>query len=154
MLLDIPPTGHNSHRQSLKIAPNRWKSVLVASIHKRKPTELPMYCLYAFNGEMMCFVHVLLNTLDMKEKGKQVTIVFEGAAVKLVPELEKTDCPFHGLYIKAKEAGLIDGACKACSSKLGVLDAVQAAGLPLLDDMSGHPSMAAYADKGYTIITF
>jgi len=113
-----------------------------------------MYCLYAFNGELMCFVHVLLNALDMKEKGKEAIIVFEGSAVTLVPELEKPENPFHALYQKAKEAGLIEGACKACSSKLGVLDAVKSAGLPLLDDMSGHPSMAAYIDRGYTILTF
>ncbi|EGB14823.1 putative cytoplasmic protein [Pseudodesulfovibrio mercurii] len=113
-----------------------------------------MYCLYAFNGELMCFVHVLLNALDMKEKGKEAIIVFEGMAVKLVPELEKADNPFHALYQKARKAGLIAGACKACSAKLGVLDAVEKAGLPLLADMSGHPSMAAYMDKGYTILTF
>lgn len=113
-----------------------------------------MYCLYAFNGEMMCFVHVLLNALDMKEKGKKAIIVFEGASVTLVPELEKPDAPFGALYRKAKEAGLIEGACKACSAKLGVLDAVREAGLKLLDDMSGHPSMAAYMDKGYTVLTF
>ena len=113
-----------------------------------------MYCLYAFNGELMCFVHVLLNALDMKAKGKEAIIVFEGASVKLVPELEKPDTPFSNLYFKAKEAGLIEGACKACSAKMGVLDAVKEAGLTLLDDMSGHPSMAAYMDKGYTILTF
>ncbi|WFS61960.1 DsrE family protein [Pseudodesulfovibrio thermohalotolerans] len=113
-----------------------------------------MYCLYAFNGELMCFVHVLLNALDMKDRGKEAIIVFEGAAVKLVPELEKPENPFHQLYQRAREAGLVAGACKACSSKLGVLDAVKASGLPLLDDMSGHPSMAAYMDKGYTVLTF
>lgn len=113
-----------------------------------------MFCLYAFNGELMCFVHVLLNALDMNEKGKKSVIVIEGAAVKLVGELEKESCPFHQLYVKAKEAGFIDGVCKACSSKLGVMDEVEASGLPLLDDMMGHPSMAAYTDKGYTIITF
>lgn len=113
-----------------------------------------MYCLYAFNGELMCFVHVLLNALDMTEKGTKAIIVFEGAAVKLVPELEKPDAPFGNLYFKAKEAGLIAGACKACSAKMGVLDAVVEAGLHLLDDMSGHPSMAAYMDKGYTVLTF
>lgn len=113
-----------------------------------------MNCLYAFNGELMCFVHVLLNALDMTEKGEKAIIVFEGAAVKLVPVLEAGDTPFSPLYFKAKEAGLIDGACKACSQKLGVLDDVEKAGLTLLDDMSGHPSMAAYQAKGYTIITF
>lgn len=113
-----------------------------------------MFCLYAFNGELMCFVHVLLNGLDMVEKGKKATIVIEGAAVKLVSELEKESCPFHALWEKAKSQGLIDGVCKACSAKMKVLESVEASGLPLLDDMSGHPSMAAYAEKGYTIITF
>ncbi len=113
-----------------------------------------MYCLYAFNGELMCFVHVLLNALDMNEKGTECTIVFEGSAVKLIPELESGKTPFSPLYFKAKEAGLIDGACKACSSKLGVLDAVQESGITLLDDMSGHPSMSSYIARGYTIITF
>lgn len=113
-----------------------------------------MFCLYAFNGELMCFVHVLLNALDMKKKGHDARIVIEGAAVKLVGELEQEGCPFHAPYAKAKEAGLIDGVCKACSAKLGVLEAVTASGLPLLDDMMGHPSMAAYTEKGYTVITF
>lgn len=113
-----------------------------------------MYCLYAFSGELPCFVHVLLNGLDMAERGHTVAIVFEGAAVTLVPELEKPDTPLHSLYVRARQQGLIDGACRACSAKLGVLDAVKAAGIPLLDDMSGHPSMAEYVSQGYTIITF
>ncbi|ADU61278.1 MAG: DsrE family protein [Pseudodesulfovibrio sp.] len=113
-----------------------------------------MYCLYAFNGEMTCFIHVLLNGLDMAERGNKVAIVFEGAAVTLVPQLEQPDNPLRALYQQARQQGLIDGACRACSAKLGVLDAVKAAGLPLLGDMSGHPSMAEYIDQGYTIITF
>ncbi|MUM77474.1 cytoplasmic protein [Pseudodesulfovibrio sp. F-1] len=113
-----------------------------------------MFCLYAFSGESSCFVHVLLNGLDMAERGHRAAIVFEGAAVTLVPELEKPDHPLNALYRKARQQGLVDGACRACSAKLGVLDAVRAAGLPLLDDMSGHPSMAEYISQGYTIITF
>ncbi|BDQ37397.1 hypothetical protein SYK_17570 [Pseudodesulfovibrio nedwellii] len=113
-----------------------------------------MNCLYAFNGELMCFVHVLLNALDMKEKGEDTIIVFEGASVTLIPELEKKENPFSTLYFKAKDAGLIDGACKACSAKLGVLDAVKEAGIELIGDMAGHPSIAEYQKKGYTIITF
>ena len=30
----------------------------------------------------------------------------------------------------------------------------QQAGMTLLDDMSGHPSMAAFVEQGYRIITF
>lgn len=113
-----------------------------------------MYCLYAFNGDLLCFVHVLLNGLDLADKGHNVAIVFEGASVTLVPELEDKSCPFHSLYVTAREKGLIDGACKACSTKLGVLDAVKEAGLPLLDDMSGHPSISGYIAKGYDVLTF
>ena len=28
--------------------------------------------LFAFNGDFMCFIHVLLNALDMHEKGYEV----------------------------------------------------------------------------------
>ena len=42
--------------------------------------------LVALNGESMCFVHVLLNGLDMKERGYEVKVVIEGSATKLVKE--------------------------------------------------------------------
>lgn len=46
--------------------------------------------LFSFNGELMCFVHVMLNALDMKRAGMNPRIVFEGATTKLVPEWELT----------------------------------------------------------------
>jgi hypothetical protein len=110
--------------------------------------------LAAFQGEAMCFVHVLLNALDMQQKGMTVKIIIEGMAVKLPPELNKPDHTFHALYIKTKEAGLIEGVCKACSAKMGTLAQIQEEGLHLLDDMNGHPSLGRYLDEGYTIITF
>jgi hypothetical protein len=97
---------------------------------------------------------VLLNALDMHERGEEVAIVFEGASVKLIPELGKETNPFRSLYAQVREKELVAGACKACSSKLGVLEAVQAEGLTLLDEMRGHPSMAGWMDRGYTVITF
>ena len=38
--------------------------------------------LAAFNGESMCFVHVLLNALDMKERGYEVKVVIEWSLVE------------------------------------------------------------------------
>lgn len=110
--------------------------------------------LFAFNGELMCFVHVLLNALDMRARGYEVGVVIEGAATKLVPQLAQADNPMHGLYAKVKDGGLIFAACKACSQKMGVLEAVLAEGLPLGEDMNGHPGMAAYLEKGFELITF
>jgi len=88
------------------------------------------FALFVFNGDPMCFIHVLLNALDMKEKA------------------------LHKLWEKVKEAGLVDGVCKACSNKLGTLEAAKEQGLTLLDEMSGHPSMARYLDEGFEIISF
>ena len=110
--------------------------------------------LFAFNGDFMCFIHVLLNALDMKEKGYNVKIVIEGSATKLIPELAKDSNPMYRLYRKAKESDLIEGACKACSNKMGTLEAAESEGLTLLDDMAGHPSMSRYMDEGYNVISF
>lgn len=110
--------------------------------------------LFAFNGEAMCFVHVLLNGLDMKDKGYDVKIVIEGAATKLIPELNAAASPLNGLFRQARQNGIIEGACRACSAKTGTIGDAEAMGLALLDDMSGHPAMSRYTDAGYDVITF
>lgn len=110
--------------------------------------------LFAFNGEFMCFIHVLLNALDMNKKGYDVRIVIEGAATKLIPELATIGNPLYSLYKSVKEKNLIDGVCRACSHKMGALKDAEAEGLKLLDDMSGHPSMANYKEQGFEVIAF
>ncbi|GAB6097978.1 hypothetical protein JCM14469_42320 [Desulfatiferula olefinivorans] len=112
------------------------------------------FALFVFNGDPMCFIHVLLNALDMTAKGHEAKIVVEGAAVKLIPDLFTHGHPLYGLWKKCLDAGLVDGVCKACSNKLGTLEAAKAHELTLLDDMTGHPGMAAYRDKGFEIVTF
>ncbi|RTZ97312.1 MAG: cytoplasmic protein [Deltaproteobacteria bacterium] len=110
--------------------------------------------LFVFNGDPMCFIHVLLNALDMKEKGYEAKIIIEGAATQLIPELARPDHPLHGLWEKSRAAGLVEGVCRACAKKLGTLDAAKAEGLPLLADIAGHPAMTRYRDDGFEIISF
>jgi hypothetical protein len=110
--------------------------------------------LFVFNGDPMCFVHVLLNALDMNRKGHQVKIVVEGQAVKLIGDIAAGDSPWLDLFRKARENDLVAGVCRACSAKFAVTKAVEREGLPLLDDMSGHPSMTLYLDNGFDVITF
>lgn len=110
--------------------------------------------LFVFNGDPMCFIHVLLNALDMKGKGYEAKIIVEGAATKLLPKLAKSGNPLHILWEKAISAGLVHGACKACSKKMETAEAARSQGLPLLDDMDGHPGIASFRDQGYDIITF
>ncbi|MBW1731956.1 MAG: cytoplasmic protein [Deltaproteobacteria bacterium] len=110
--------------------------------------------LFAFNGDLMCFIHALLNALEMKDKGYDARIIIEGSATKLIPELSRQDSSFYPLYARAKDAGVIDGVCKACSNKMGTIEAAKSEGLPLLGHMSGHPSMSRYIDQGCQIISF
>ena len=109
--------------------------------------------LVAFNGEPMCFAHVLLNALDMKERGLDVKVVVEGTATKMIASLSDPNQPFAELYERVKAAKLIDCVCKACAAKMGALAAAEAQGLPICCEMSGHPSLARYIQEGYRIIT-
>ena len=110
--------------------------------------------LFAFNGDSLCFIHVLLNAIDMNENGNEVKIIMEGSATGLIPQIAQEGNPLLPLYRKAKEQNLIEGACKACSSKMKVAEAVEKEGIPFLDEMSGHPSMTRYIDNGYRVIVF
>ncbi|MBD3254477.1 MAG: cytoplasmic protein [Candidatus Lokiarchaeota archaeon] len=112
------------------------------------------YALFAFNGDPMCFIHVILNALDMKDKGFDVKVIVEGSACKLAGEFENESNPFFKKYQELKNSGLIDCFCKACSGKLGSLEKVKKIGFPTCNEMMGHPSMAKYIQKGYEIITF
>jgi hypothetical protein len=112
------------------------------------------YALFVFNGDPMCFVHVLLNALDLAQRGNEPRIVIEGAATRLVKDLAEADFPLYALWRKARGKGLVAGVCKACASRMGTRAAAEAQGLALLDDMSGHPSMGAYREAGYDILTF
>ncbi|NLH49382.1 MAG: cytoplasmic protein [Myxococcales bacterium] len=111
--------------------------------------------LFAFNGEPMCFVHVLLNAFDLKERDYAVTIVIEGSATKLIKEFqEHPEQPFAALYFQARDAGLIDCACLACATKMGAADSAREQGIELRGEMKGHPSIGHYLEHGYEVFTF
>jgi hypothetical protein len=112
------------------------------------------FALFVFNGDPMCFIHVLLNALDMKANGAEVGIVVEGAATGLLPELEEGAHPLNKLWDQAKTAHLIAGVCQACAHKMGTLENAKSQGLAILNDMAGHPGMADFITDGYQIVTF
>lgn len=115
----------------------------------------------------MCFVHVLLNALDLKKQGHEVAVVIEGSATYLTKLLSngegaqelRNKAPamidmITDLFHNVKEAGLITCVCRACSKQMGALEDAQRAGLPLCDELQGHPSMATYVSQGYEVISF
>ena len=87
------------------------------------------YAIFAFKGETMCFVHALLNALDMKKQGHDVKLIVEGTATRLIKELSDPKKPFANLYEKTKREGLIEGVCKACAAKTLISRKRQGAGV-------------------------
>jgi hypothetical protein len=110
--------------------------------------------LVAFNGEPMCFVHVLLNALDMDARGFDVKVVIEGSATVTANALNEPGAQFGQFYQQVKDKGLIDCVCRACANKMGALEGIEAQGLPLCGEMVGHPSLARYIEAGYQVVTF
>ncbi|MBN2878896.1 MAG: cytoplasmic protein [Clostridia bacterium] len=106
--------------------------------------------IFAFRGDPMCFIHVLLNAKDMHDKGMEVKVVIEGESVKLLKKLEDESNP---LYMEVKDKGLFHSICRACSAKLGVLEYNEKIGIPVQGDMNGHVSMADFTLGGYEVIT-
>lgn len=105
---------------------------------------------FPFNGGKMCFMHVLINAVDLHEKGVDAKIIVEGEAVKLIKVLEEEE---NKLYLKTKELGLFDSICKACSAQMGVLEYNETTGIPIKGNANGHPAMYDYIKDGYEIVT-
>lgn len=110
--------------------------------------------LFAFNGDLMCFGHALINAIDFKEKGYDVKLIMEGSSTGLVTKLDNSEAPFHKFYHRCLKEGILDCICKACANQMETLEYAKKQGLPLGDDLYGHPSMEQYIAKGYEIITF
>ncbi len=106
--------------------------------------------IFAFRGDPLCFIHVMLNALDMKRRGIDVKVILEGESVTLIQSMRESD---NKLFEQMVSAGLVDCVCKACSAKMGVLAYNESSGIRLCDEMNGHPAMATYLEQGYAIIT-
>ena len=104
---------------------------------------------YGMTGEKSCFLHLLMNAVQLYEGGAEVKVIFEGASVKLAAPLTKDQNP---VFMRAKNADLLAGICLACSKIMGVYEENAALGLPMLNDMSGHAGMKPYVDQGYEVI--
>ncbi len=110
--------------------------------------------LLAYNGELMCFAHVMLYALDLKSKGHEVKLIIEGSATALITELAQPGKPFANLYEKIRNEDLLTCICKACSQKMGTFAEAEKQGLTIVGDMQGHPAIAGYINDGYQVISF
>lgn len=107
---------------------------------------------FVFRKDLGTFVHVMINTLDMNERGHQALIILEDKATALLFEFLHKDRNSSNLFEEVVAKGYLDCVCRACSSKTESLNIAEAFKLKVSGDMKGHPSMQDYIDRGFQIV--
>ena len=83
--------------------------------------------------------------------GDELELIFDGAGTQWIPELEDEESEYHDLYAAVREEAVV---CDYCSNAFGVDEAVADAGLDVVGEYDGHPSIRSLVDDDYEIITF
>jgi hypothetical protein len=103
----------------------------------------------AFNG--------LGTAYELKRRGDDVTVVFQGAGTRWASALAMKSHPFNGLFelVKDKVAGVSCG----CADVFGARQDAENAGFKVMTDnqipgTSGTAGIGALAAQGYTVLTF
>jgi hypothetical protein len=101
--------------------------------------------------------NALAAAYDFKQKGDEVSILFQAAGTRWPGELDKPGHPAHALYeaVKDKVAGVSCG----CADVFGARADVEKSGYGLLTEnavpgTAGFPSLRRLVSEGYAILTF
>jgi len=94
---------------------------------------------------------------ELKQRGDEVTLIFQGAGTRWAAVLAKNDHPLSPLYnlVKDKVAGVSCG----CSDVFGSRNEAETAGFKVLTDnaipgTSGTAGLGALAASDYTVLIF
>ncbi len=98
----------------------------------------------------------IANALELakeaKESGDEVQLIFDGGGTRWVPALEDSGHLLHKLYSSVRD--VVAGACAYCAAAFEVKQQVQEAGVKLISDYEGHPSLRGLIVDGYSVVTF
>ncbi len=101
--------------------------------------------------------NALAATYEFKNKGDDVTLMFQGTGTRWIGELSKKDHPAYELFesVKDKVAGVSCG----CADVFGATQEAEKSGFELIKDnnvpsTSGLTSIRKLIDDGYTILNF
>lgn len=101
--------------------------------------------------------NALFLAYELKEKGRGVAVIFQGAGTRWVSEIVKADHPAHPLY-KAIESTVV-AVCGGCADVFGATAAIEATGVALVREAqipgtTGVVDLSRYLDEGYRLIPF
>lgn len=100
--------------------------------------------------------NALFLTHELKGKGADVGLIFQGAGARWAGEIVKTDHPAHALF-KAVEDKVV--VCGGCADVFGATEEAEASGLSLVREKdipgtTGVIDLSRYVADGARLVTF
>ena len=111
------------------------------------------YMFLATDDNKMQLYHLLLNAINFHENNHEVATVLECASPNLLIGIEDGSIKLP-VFDKAMELGIIDHACKACTSAFSATEAAKKLGVHLKGELNGHSDLLKFIEAGYSILTF
>ena len=101
--------------------------------------------------------NALAAAYDFKQRGDDVSLLFQGAGTRWIGHLSEPDHPAHELYKEVEET--IAGVSCGCADVFGGSEDAEKSGFDLITDnpvpgTTGLPSLASLVDEGRTVLTF
>jgi hypothetical protein len=101
--------------------------------------------------------NALAAAYDFKQKGDDVTLLFQGAGSRWAGELVDPEHPAHALYEEVKDT--VAGVSRGCADVFGATEEAERSGLDFIGDnpvpgTRGLPSLQRLVSEGYAVLTF
>lgn len=101
--------------------------------------------------------NALFLTLELKEKGQEVELAFQGAGSRWPGEVAKPSHPANALYNAVRDKAA--GVCGGCADVFGAAESAEGAGLKLIRERAipgttGILDLSRYLDAGWRLVTF
>ena len=101
--------------------------------------------------------NALAVAYDGKQRGDEVTILFQGTGSRWIGQLDNKEHPAHALFEEVKDH--VAGVSCGCADVFGATEEVEKSGFDLITDnpvpgTPGLPSLQKLLADGYTILTF
>jgi hypothetical protein len=103
------------------------------------------------------FFNAMFLTLELKEKGQEVELVFQGAGARWPAEVTKPAHPANALYNAVRDK--VAGVCGGCADVFGATEGAERTGLKLIRERAipgtaGILDLSRYLDSGWRLVTF
>lgn len=101
--------------------------------------------------------NAMSSALDFKQRGDEVTLLFQGAGTRWIGELTKESHPAHDLFRAVEDT--IAGVSSGCADVFGASEQAERAGYELIKEnmvpgTTGLPSLGRLVADGYNVLTF